>query len=374
MAGRKDRVEAVQLLRALAAGTVALVHIAFGFADHIGSGLGLPRAFAGQAGQIAVAVFFVISGYVMVVSSSGLFGSHGAARYFWARRINRIMPPYWLATMLLVGWLLFLGRDVEWIDLGRSLLLIPYWNGANDAQPLPMLWPGWTLFYEMVFYALFGVCLVAGRRAVPAFVCGAIAVLMIIGTLFEPHGALMFSLTRPVLLLFPCGIMLAIWRSRGMALPPWLRWSAIISAFVAASLMQPPNGDWLGLAYMWWAGVPAVLLAVGALGGPLRLAGFRAVDRLGDASYALYLLHLPVAMVWIWIYVRVAASLGSWGFVLSCVALTYGVSLLFYRFVERPVTRALNRHLPHIGIGVDLNGRAEPPNGEAGSKGRPARS
>jgi exopolysaccharide production protein ExoZ len=95
--GPDPKILSIQLLRGLAAGTVALAHLAYAYADHVGPGLGLPAS-DGQAAQAAVALFFLISGYIMVVSSAPLFGAAGAARRFWLRRAIRIAPPYWLAT------------------------------------------------------------------------------------------------------------------------------------------------------------------------------------------------------------------------------------------------------------------------------------
>ncbi len=66
------KIAAIQLLRALAAFTVAAGHIAFGFADHIGQGLGRawPSQVSGQvSGQLAVMLFFIVSGYVMMVAA-----------------------------------------------------------------------------------------------------------------------------------------------------------------------------------------------------------------------------------------------------------------------------------------------------------------
>ncbi len=145
------RIASIQLLRALAALTVAAGHIAFAFAEHIGSGLGLVPT-DGAAGQIAVMLFFIVSGYVMVVSSKPLFGRPGARRAFWTRRIIRIMPPYWIATGLLV--LIFLTlfpQPVDPLKLAQSLMLVPYWPERGFLRPLPVLWVGWTLFYEMFF-------------------------------------------------------------------------------------------------------------------------------------------------------------------------------------------------------------------------------
>jgi hypothetical protein len=53
-------------------------------------------------GPFGVDLFFVISGFVMVYSSERLFGQPGAPITFFVRRLARIVPLYWLATAVLV--------------------------------------------------------------------------------------------------------------------------------------------------------------------------------------------------------------------------------------------------------------------------------
>lgn len=351
----RDKVEAIQLLRALAAAIVAIAHQAFAFADNVGDGLGIVRLGA-QAGQVAVAVFFVVSGYIMVVSSRSLYGQPGARRRFWTRRAVRILPPYWLATLALVAVFLFLEMPVDGGELLRSLALWPYWPAggpeaaaaSGPGAPLPLLWPGWTLFYELVFYALFGLLVTSGRRAAVLGAAGGIALLVAIGLAVPPQFAPLFALTRPVLLVFVAGLALGWMRERGLAIHPVLRSLAALVALFAVALAPEPArtpGAALGFAYLGWAGLPAALIGVALLGGPLRLPAFAVIDRLGDWSYALYLLHVPMAWLWIWAYQRAFNPASAWGFLITLVIATYIASWLFFRLVERPMTRGLNRML-----------------------------
>ena len=317
----------------------------FAFADHVAGGLGIGSPGPNPT-QTAVALFFVILGYIMVVSSGALFGRAGGSLVFWARRGVRILPPYWLATALLVAVILLLiGRPVDTAQLAMSLALLPYWSGG-DGAPLPLLWPGWTLFYELVFYALFGIGISAGRmRAVLGAALG-IGALVLAGALWSLHSALLFSLTRPVSLLFVGGMALGLMREHGRALAPAWRWAAAAGAMAAYVLMPEPAAPRdLSLAYTLWTGVPALLACLALLSGPLRLACFALIDRLGDISYALYLLHLPLAWIWVHFWPGALRGLGAWGFLLSLAAATYGASLLAFLYVERPLTRWLNGRL-----------------------------
>lgn len=341
MIQRTRRVEAIQLLRGLAAATVAIGHLTFAFADHIGPGLGVPRG-NGLAGQAAVCVFFVISGYVMVVSTRGLAGTPGAVRLFWIRRCVRILPSWWIASVLLGLVFLWLGRSIEPRAFVLSLLLWPHAAEGFAGRPVLFLWPGWTLFYEMAFYFLFGLALATARVRVALIVASAIGALVIGGLAFDPEMPALFSVTRPVLLLFLAGVLLATWRERGHHLGPALRWLCLAAALGAVVAIPPAGSDALGFDYLAWAGLPAVLVCLAAFGGPLRLPLFALVDRFGDISFAVYLLHVPIAHLWIDLF---PLRLGAWAFLLSATSVVFAVSLAFFLFVEAPLTRSLNRAL-----------------------------
>jgi exopolysaccharide production protein ExoZ len=337
------KIEAIQLLRAVAAATVAVLHLAFAFADHIGPGLGLGDHRHGSSGQIAVALFFIVSGHVMLVASRRLFGQAGAVRTFWTRRLVRILPSYWFASVLLGLVFLALGQAVEPGLIIASFFLLPIDSDAFIGRPLFFLWPGWTLFYELVFYLIFGIGIAVGRRFAVLVVAVSIAALVGIGASFETGPAWLVSLTRPVLLLFLAGLVLAVFRDRGGVMPAWSRWLAAMLAGITWWLLPAPSDPAaLGFDYLLWAGLPAVLLAVALLGGPLRVPFFPLVDRFGDASYALYLLHVPLAHAWINLF---PLRLGAWPFLISLVGLVYGISLLGYRHIERPMLRWLNARL-----------------------------
>ncbi len=342
-----DKVVAIQFIRAIAALMVAAAHIAFAFANHIGPGLGLPAGWhAEREAQVAVMLFFIVSGYVMVASSSGRFGTPGARWQFWRRRFVRIMPPYWLASLLLaVVLVIFFGRDLDAGHVLRSLALIPDWPGNGDLRPLVFLWVAWTLLYEMAFYLVFGLFLPLPRGRAIAGVVVVLAGMIVAGIWVAPISPLLFALTRPLPVMFVAGMMLALWRGRGGVLPDGVRWLMLAAAVPAVLLIAQPAvptaGGW---DYLAWAGLPALLIALALLGGPLAMPRPGWIDRAGDASYALYLVHVPVAWAWLWLWGRLPFfDAGPWDYLVSALAATLAASWLFHAWIERPMTRALSR-------------------------------
>jgi hypothetical protein len=212
-----DKIAAIQLLRAFAAITVAAGHIAFAFADHIGPGLGLAAIWRGDIpGQLAVMLCFILSGHVIVLAAAGQFGQPGARWLFWRRRFIRIMPPYWLATLLLAAiFLTLFPTPIDGGKFGKSLALIPYWPDTGYLRPMPFLWVGWTLFYEMTFYCVFGLFLAWPRQQALLGVAALLAGLVIAGTWVPPVNPLLFALPRPVSVMFAAGMAIALWRTGG---------------------------------------------------------------------------------------------------------------------------------------------------------------
>jgi exopolysaccharide production protein ExoZ len=122
--------------------------------------------------QSGVDVFFVISGFVIVHSSARLFGAAGASRVFLWRRLARIVPLYWVVTMAFLVVDVMFPHGLNSPSPGLLQILASYafipWPAENGLiQPVYSL--GWTLNYEMMFYAVFALFLQLSRvRAVVA--------------------------------------------------------------------------------------------------------------------------------------------------------------------------------------------------------------
>ncbi len=350
---RDGKVLSVQLLRGCAAALVTILHFQVGFASYVGDGFPFGML-APNLGALAVAVFFVISGYVMVVSSRRLFAARRGAGQFIARRLIRVIPPCWIATLIMVAALTFQGREVSLAQLLASLAFVPLPELASGWTPGYVLWPAWSLFFELEFYALFALAMLAGRsrgRTVALATAGLIVLAtvgFVLDIVLEPGVGQPNLFIRPVLLLFIPGMAIGLWREHGGALPPWLRWACLVAGLVClpqmtgfANLMDHP------LDYVVRAGLPAVLIAIAVMAGPLRLPLGSVVSRFGDISFALYLLHIPVAHFWIGTF-RSIAPLGPWLFLLSGLVLAVAASLAFYLWIERPLTRRLQQLLPAL--------------------------
>lgn len=296
-----------------------------------------------------VDVFFVISGFIMVYSSART-PDRGPAR-FLIDRATRIIPLYWLLTLLVVAIgialprLLHSGRVEAWHAIA-SFLFIPVRHPVSHYFE-PVLIPGWSLNYEMFFYLLFAAGLLWARGRIGRLclsVGAAIVGLVTAGKVFVMPGVAAFY-TAGIMLEFVFGMGLAWAYLRGHVLPRSTGIAAVLAgtaALLAAALagsIAPREVEF---------GLPALLIVAGALALPVsgQEPLFRPLKRIGDASYSLYLSHplgvSALAMVWgrlggfahpagAALFVPVAA--------IGCIVGAFVV----YRLVERPLIALFRR-------------------------------
>ena len=128
-------------------------------------------------GNAGVDLFFVISGFVMVYASERMFGRAGGQLQFITRRLIRIVPLYWLVTPLYLVMALAIPafeKSYSVASVVASYLFIPWPRLDGIMQPL--VGQGWTLNYEMFFYAIFAAAILAPRRIAVALASGVLIV------------------------------------------------------------------------------------------------------------------------------------------------------------------------------------------------------
>jgi len=340
----------VQVLRAVAALSVAFLHITQQAGVFVGRpgepAYGWLRPLPWDAG---VDVFFVISGFVMVWSSVRLFGRRDAPRVFLARRVARVVPLYWAMTSLLVVVALLsphaISEGLESVRyVAASYLFVPMRRADGFVQPVFRL--GWTLNYEMLFYAIFAVFIRLNLRAAVTGVVATILALAVIGQIVTPEPASLAFWTDPIVLEFGFGVVLATLALSGVRLGGAQRLLVAVAALALLAVSDGVPGLPRGLAY----GVPCALLMAGAVLGQVRPVRTRWAEfwvRLGDASYALYLVHpFPMrAFELVWLRLGWTGAVGVLSYVLAAVAASVVAAFALYRWLERPATDATRRLL-----------------------------
>lgn len=147
------RFDGIQSLRLVAALLVVITHSTFYTHERLNSNIEVWRT-----GAIGVDIFFLISGFVMLITADRFIISKHGWKEFAARRLLRIAPMYWLATTVKLLTMLAIPSAVlhAKLDIGNVILSYFFLPSRNiDGQFAPLLGVGWTLVFEMFFYALF---------------------------------------------------------------------------------------------------------------------------------------------------------------------------------------------------------------------------
>jgi len=323
----------LQYLRGIAALMVVYVHVAVQ-APRV-SGTPLPLT---DLGSYGVDLFFVISGIVMWVTT---VDGRTSPISFMRKRIIRIAPLYWSLTLLvsfiaLVLPSLVYSTSFDLQHLVASLGFIP-WENPKFPGYFPVLIPGWTLNYEMMFYVLFAVALFLPAHWRLGAVLLALSGLTLLGVSGSVGGILGYY-TNPIVLEFGAGVLIGALFTSNIAL------SRVIAGVVLSIglVLFFSLGLLTSLPRVVVAGIPAALI----VGGMVMLEKTKPVTELpilrhiGDASYSIYLTHiitLPI-ITKVWTVLHLDAQ--GWKivpFYLVCLIGATVAGSIAYRFIEMPL-------------------------------------
>jgi peptidoglycan/LPS O-acetylase OafA/YrhL len=314
-------------------------------------------------GDLGVSFFFVLSGFVLtwaLRSGHGPVPGDGLGR-FWAGRILRVYPAYLAALGLAVAgkWLADLAdpagnrmNQVTDHTLTTSLTLTQAWH-RDDITYLGINPVAWSLSCEVAFYAAFPLLYALLRRLPTArALYGAAAVLVAAGLLMPAAADLLapadrrwfvyvFPVARAVE--FALGIALALlvrrgsWRGPGLPVATAL----FVTNYLAVDLLPTRIRDTTAVLATTALLVPAAALA--DLRGERSPWRHPALVRLGDASYAFFLVHLVVLSAGMAILGR-DHDYPAWQAIplaLAFLAVSYALAFPLHRHVELPAMRLM---------------------------------
>jgi len=342
----------IQLLRAVAAYLVVFVHL---------SEL-LPETptttFFHDKGYSGVDLFFVISGFIMVYTTSR---KKITASQFLLNRIRRIVPLYYLVTFFVFGIaitfpLIFQNTSPDSYALLKSLTFVPFEKSPGRIYPLYYL--GWTLNYEMFFYLIFALSLSLWYDMRVMLCATSIVGLVLFGRyVSSPGNIILYFFSQPIMLDFALGMILALLRDQisgamhRIPVLPWLTLSfGTVSLLTASSLLPiapsfyaPPTNTFVTF------GLPMTLIVMAAIGlDDVRTRGqpWQCFQEIGDASYSIYLSHFFIvgALTAFANHVHLPPTLRIM-LALITIPLTAIVGICLYRFFERPVRSILTRRI-----------------------------
>ncbi len=321
----------IQILRFVAAASVVAYHAQLTTVSYFGGAKPYPLL---ELGVYGVDLFFVISGFIIVFIGSL---RETDPRIFAKRRIERIVPLYWIMTLatFALTHIPGLARNEVFgpVRLIQSLLFVSWLNGP---ETYPVLNVGWTLEFEMLFYIVAAAAMLITawfRGSVSAWRWPIAAAVMLLLVL-SGHGT-PFFLQNPIMIEFVFGMTIGtfLYDRRSFF------WMLGGTALVMATL--PMTGP----AWRVWAfGLPSAGLVSLVIFADLRKTyKGRVLPELGNASYSIYLTHV-VAISFVCKIASVAMPRVPTAVITPLITLfAIAIGYIAYRLIENPLLQAMNR-------------------------------
>jgi exopolysaccharide production protein ExoZ len=321
-------IHSIQYLRGLAACAVVCFHVSEQFGGSF------------DVGAAGVDVFFVISGFIMWVTTAGRPADPWR---FMGRRITRIVPLYWIVTLLTAAGILlkpqfFYGHFFSVANFVGSLFFLPVLQ--EDALH-PIVIQGWTLCYEMMFYLVLTLVLFLEERWRFRVLVGALVAMVALHFVLPAGYARAF--TDPVVIEFAAGVVVGRLWLQGARLPFGAALAMAGAGFLLLAAGPHFDAD-LPRALRW--GLPAALIVAGAVfaerARPFKPAALPTF--LGDASYSIYLWHVVVGVLATGVVLRIGipAALQP----ATILVATLALSAMLYLIVEKPLIGLLHPQRP----------------------------
>ncbi len=260
----------IQALRAFAALVVVALHIAGTSSSH-----GFESVFYTHVegwGELGVDIFFVISGFIMVYTQTKTPRTPIA---FMKSRIRRIVPIYWLLTLLFVACVLAIPEFLRNDSFeGTKYITSFFFLTTVLTENRPTLFVGWTLELEMLFYTFFAISLFAHRQTTQLLLTAGSLLLLVV---LVDTNTIVFEF------IFGMAIGYAFFRIKSIS-RAWL-WVSAAALF----LLSPMVVDYGLGRYIEW-GIPASIIVLGVCF--MRHIQNKYVLHLGNASYSIYLIQV----------------------------------------------------------------------------------
>ena len=346
---KNSKIDSIQVLRGIAAVIVAVYHLKYLATDIPAFSQTLDFFF--NSGAAGVILFFVISGFIMVYITGHKTFDPKDVLHFLIKRFVRIWPTYVLITLLFAFLTYRYQIGYQASQIIRSILFIPLTDDNPPFYGYATLSVGWSLNYEIYFYFLVGISLLFTKYRWVVFFLLVTITLVVIPQLaghfttdpirhFNFGNPYINMITNPIIWNFVYGVVIGLL----FITPLSNRFSSrIFSSFTLVITVtiivvwQYLSGFFGGQGPLQW-GIGSGLLFLAVLFySSSRVIQFpQWLVRLGDISFSIYLLHLPVKLLIETIFQRVGYPLygtGSAMFFLT-MSMTIICSVLSHKYLE----------------------------------------
>lgn len=290
-------------------------------------------------GAFGVDLFFIISGYVILMSAWGR-----SVAQFVASRVGRLFPAYWTAVLLTGFLLIVLWPDERTTTVPQVLANLTMTQAAFGIPHVDAVY--WTLWTELRFYGLMALFMAIGITTRRVILVAAVFPVLAGMAQQADFGFLSSVMLNGDAAYFAGGMMLYVVSRNPRSLIAWLvlgmnvwlasGWSSqgTVRRILESTPVEPAPLTVAAIIVGCFAVVAAIALT------PLKHINWRWLTVIGALTYPLYLIH----EYWGWWFIsllsgHVPAVLTLAAATLACVAMAW----LINRYVERPLGPALKR-------------------------------
>lgn len=319
------RINSIQALRFIAAFSVIFVHLPmFGF------------------GAWGVDIFFVISGFIMA------YITNISSENFLIKRLIRIVPLYWMLTLIVFIISIYkpnlLNNTTPNIEhLIKSLLFIPF--DKNGTGHFPILFLGWSLNFEILFYLVFFISIKFKKRIREYLAISFLILIFLFSNFMSDKNFIFKVYSDSILLEFIYGIIIFKLYKKNY-LNKFINkknLSFYIFFIFLITLLISSQFDLLRvLSY----GLPASLILLFFLTLSKDNLFHKSIILLGDASYAIYLSHPFIIQIFYKVF-KLNIDLNYINFFISLflIVLILVVSIIIHIYFEKKASLILKKKL-----------------------------
>jgi exopolysaccharide production protein ExoZ len=346
MEKNNTNLQSIQIMRGVASLLVVLTHIEVKGSQY---GNGALKGFS--VGGAGVDLFFIISGYVMCIST---YARQVNFSQFIIRRIQRILPLYWLVTT--IALIVYLYKpDLVNSSGGETSIFASYTLIPNGEKLLNQ--NGWTLSYEFFFYFVFGAFLSRGTYKAMQASSLILLSLVIIGlcSAFNEYLFNFFTSSYFVEFVFGMGCFY-LFNMKAILVDPKYGAGLIVLGLLLFYLQEvlaiPYSEKWRGV--VWGMKVLPIFAGLLSLEGLIRRSASlikRVLLEIGNSSYSLYLIH-PFTVSGTAICLRRLGMVSNpWLFAGILLVTSIIIGHLVYLYVERPLIFLTKKYFTRGALG-----------------------
>ncbi len=358
MKNEAHRYNEIDLLRGVACLSVVAFHyLSRGPKAGWMTGVDYPLAESvARYGYLGVHLFFVISGFVILMSAQS-----ATPRAFFASRVARLYPALWIGATLTAGTAWLLGDLRFMVTLKTylvNLTMLPHWFNVPYVDGAY-----WSLAYELHFYIYVWLAIRLGLMRHLQWLLIAWLVISAVNAL-RPMWPVIFWLNAKWAPFFVAGGAFFLIRTQGMSrvrmgLVAASYGLALVYSLQDAQSMNPAAGEPplvqlpLVAAFVTLIFTLFWLISIGRL----QMKASRLTAAAGALTYPLYLVHEFFGFM---LYEKLRLTTGNVAVsLLTTTAIVFAISWVIHVSIERPIGPRLRRRLDQLHAPMALTSSAK---------------